>query len=161
MFEIFHCAIDPTSSVRRLINTTIHFVRPPRPNVLMMSPWQHARGSDDWHWLWLARSFGGFYPTLGQFERCAAGRFEPINEIDGTDDYRLTSEEWLRRIRQALHTRLGLTIFLKSLPFALRHASQTFDMLTCMLATESWNWQFRGPNPPTRLLRQTWRWLPN
>ena len=106
------------------------------------------------------RSFGGFYPTLGQFERCAAGRFELIDEIDGTDDYRLTSEEWLRRIRHALHTRLGLTILLKSLPFVLRHARQTFDMLSCMLATESWNWQFRGQSPPTRLLRQTWRWLP-
>jgi cyclopropane fatty-acyl-phospholipid synthase-like methyltransferase len=160
MFEIFHRAIDPDSPVRRLINTTIHFVRRPRPEALLTSPRHHARGSDDWHWSWLARSFGGFYPMLGQFERSAAGRFELLNEIDGTDDYRLTSEEWLRRIRHALRTRLGLTIFLKSLPFAVRRARQTFDMLTCMLATESWNWQFRGPNPPTRLLRQTWKWLP-
>jgi cyclopropane-fatty-acyl-phospholipid synthase len=160
MFEIFHRVIDPDSPVRRLINTTIHFTRPPRPEALLTSPWHHARGSDNWHWAWLARSFGGYYPALGQFERCAAGRFELINDTDGTDDYRLTSEEWLCRIRHALRTRVGLTIFLKSLPFAVRHARQTFDMLTCMLATESWNWQFRGPNPPTRLLRQTWKWMP-
>jgi hypothetical protein len=25
-----------------------------------------------------------------------------------------------------------------------------------MLGSESWNWQFRGDDPPTRLLRQTW-----
>ena len=108
------------------------------------------------HWSWLARSFGGFYPTTGQFERAASGRFDLINEVDGTEDYRLTSEEWLRRIRRALHTRLGLRIFLRSLPFGLRHARQTYSMLACMLATESWNWQFRGSDPPTRLLRQTW-----
>jgi cyclopropane-fatty-acyl-phospholipid synthase len=158
MFAIFHRVIDPDSPVRRLINTTIHFVRPPRLEALSASPWQYSRGSDNWHWSWLARSFGGCYPTLGQFERCATGQFALIEEIDGTDDYRLTSEEWLRRIRHALHTPRGLSIILKSLPFAWRHPRQTFDMLACMLATESWNWQFRGPNPPTRLLRQTWAW---
>ncbi|HEY2841829.1 MAG TPA: class I SAM-dependent methyltransferase, partial [Pirellulales bacterium] len=31
MFEILHSAIDPRSTVRRLVNTTIHFVRRPNP----------------------------------------------------------------------------------------------------------------------------------
>jgi len=51
-----------------------------------------------------------------------------------------------------------MKVLLSSLPFAMRHPVQTFDMLTCMLGTESWNWQFRGENPPTRLLRQTWEY---
>jgi cyclopropane fatty-acyl-phospholipid synthase-like methyltransferase len=160
MFGAFHRAIDPTSNVRRMINTTIYFKRPPKPENLLQSPWSFTRGSDNWHWAWLARAFGGFYPTFGQFERCAEGYFDLTHTIDGTEDYCLTSEEWLRRIRHVLHTPMGLKILLKSVPFALRHAKQTFEMLTCMLGTESWNWQFRGDDPPTRLLRQTWQYRP-
>jgi cyclopropane-fatty-acyl-phospholipid synthase len=160
MFDIFHRAIDPASPNRRLINTTIHFVRPPDPAHLLASPWRHRRGSDDWHWAWLERSFGGFYPSLGQFERCADGRFEMIKCEDGTQDYHFTSEEWLRRIRRTIPTQLGFKLFWRSLPFALRHPKQTFDMFYCMLGSESWNWQFRGDDPPTRLLRQTWDYRP-
>lgn len=160
MFEKFHAAIDPQSAVRRLITTTIHFVRPPRAAALLESPWSHRRGSDDWHWAWLERSFGGFYPELGQFARCAADNFSVMKTVDGTEDYHFTSEDWLVNIRAALRSPQGLTLLAKSLPFALRHPRQTFDMLVCMLVTESWNWQFRGLQPPTRLLRQTWQYEP-
>jgi hypothetical protein len=34
-------------------------------------------------------------------------------------------------------------------------------MVQCVLLAESWNWQFRGPNPPTRLLRHTWQYCPH
>jgi cyclopropane fatty-acyl-phospholipid synthase-like methyltransferase len=160
MFDLFHRAIDPNSSNRRYINTTIHFLRTPDPAALLASPWSHKRGSDAWHWAWLARAFGGFYPTLGQFERLAQGRFRLIKTLDGTEDYHWTSEEWLMRVRAALKTWTGVKIFCKSIPFALRHAKQTYEMLTCMLGSESWNWQFRGPNAPTCLLRQTWDYVP-
>ncbi|MGE5192448.1 MAG: SAM-dependent methyltransferase [Deltaproteobacteria bacterium] len=160
MFRIFHRAIDPASPVRKFINTTIHFVRPPRPEALLASPWSHKRGSDNWHWAWLQRGFGGFYPTFGQFERCAAGCFDLVKCVDGTQDYHFTSEEWLRRIRHGTSPRLRLRLFLNSLAFALRHPRQTFNMLYCMLGSESWNWQFRGADPPTRLLRQTWDYRP-
>jgi cyclopropane fatty-acyl-phospholipid synthase-like methyltransferase len=156
MFETFRRAIDPASPVRRFTNTTIHFARVPQPEALMASPWSYPRGSDDWHWAWLARSFGGFYPEFGQFEYCAQGSFKLLHTMDGTEDYCLTSEEWLRRIRRILPTRLGLKILRSCIPLALRHPRQVFEMLVCMLGTESWNWQFRGDNPPTRLLRQTW-----
>ncbi|HKD35282.1 MAG TPA: class I SAM-dependent methyltransferase, partial [Pirellulales bacterium] len=135
MFRIFHRVIDPDSPIRRFINTTIHFARTPQPSALMVSPRNHPRGSDNWHWSWLERSFGGFYPTDGQFERCAAGRFALAKQVDGTEDYRFTSEEWLRRMKEALHSRQGLKILARALPFALRHIRQTFDMLTFMLAT--------------------------
>jgi cyclopropane fatty-acyl-phospholipid synthase-like methyltransferase len=160
MFDLFHRAIDPRSSNRRFINTTIHFLRTPKPEALIASPWSHKRGGDDWHYAWLARAFGGFYPTMGQFERLARGRFQLVKTLDGTDDYRLTSEEWLRRVRAALKTWTGIKILGKTIPFALRHARHTFEMLVCMLGSESWNWQFRGPDAPTCLLRQTWAYVP-
>jgi hypothetical protein len=45
-------------------------------------------------------------------------------------------------------------------PLIIEHPVQFATMIACMLATESWNWQFRTPNPPTQLLRQTWTYRP-
>jgi len=160
MFRTFHRVINPQSPVRRLINTTIHFVRPPDPADLLKGPSAFARGSDNFHYALLARSFGGFYPQLGQLERCAKGHFDQVYCTDGTYDYHLTSEEWLRRMRKVLRTSKAVTIFAKSLPLWLRQPRQFATMLRCMLVTESWNWQFRGEHPPTRLLRQTWVYRP-
>ena len=160
MFRIFHRVIRPDSPIRRLINTTIHFVRTPNPADLVKPPESFPRGSDNFHYALLARSFGGFYPELGQFERCASGCFRLIRTVDGTYDYHLTSEHWLRRIRQALRSPEALAILARSIPVALRYPRQFATMCRCMLWTESWNWQFRTENPPTRLLRQTWDYLP-
>src|SRR5207248_2831659 len=108
------------------------------------------------HWAMLARSFGGWYPVEGQFQQCAAGLFRLEQTTDGTWDYHLTSEEWLRRIKSALPTWKGLNVLASSFPYALRHPAQYVNMLTCMILSQSWNWQFRGEHPPTCLLRQTW-----
>jgi cyclopropane fatty-acyl-phospholipid synthase-like methyltransferase len=155
-FEICQRAIDPRSAIRRLITTTIHFVRTPDPRNLLRSPLAFRDGSDDFHWAMLARSFGGWYPVAGQFERCTAGLFDLERTLDGTYDYHLTSEEWLRRIHAVLPSWKGLKILAGSMPYAARHPWQYLIMLYCMLGSQSWNWQFRGPSPPTRLLRQTW-----
>lgn len=159
-FELGHLAIDPISSNRRMINTTIHFVRPPEPRDLLRSPAEFKWGSDNFHWAMLARSFGGWYPVEGEFERCAEGLFRLQHFTDGTWDYHLTSEEWLRRIKAVLPSWKGMKVVGSSLPFAARHPAQWANMLTCMLVSQSWNWQFRGENPPTRLLRQTWEYQP-
>ena len=156
-FEICHRAIDPASPIRRMITTTIHFVRPPDPRNLLKAPREFRWGSDDFHWSMLARAFGGWYPVAGQFQRCSDGLFRMLHTVDGTYDYHLTSEEWLRRIRRVLPTAKGAQILASTVPYALRHPVQYTTMLTCMLGSESWNWQFRGGNKaPTRLLRQTW-----
>lgn len=161
MFAIFFRLIDPRSPIRRAINTTIHFVRPPDPHDLLQPYTSFPRGSDGFHYALLAQSFGGFYPVAGQLERAAAGRFRLIHQTDGTCDYHLTSEHWLRAIRHELSPlRKGWRIITGALPVALRYPRQFVTMLRCMLITESWNWQFRPPNPPTRLLRQTWTYLP-
>lgn len=158
-FEICHRVIDAESPLRRLITTTIHFVRPPNPRDLMKSPLAFPWGSDDFHWAMLNRSFGGWYPVRGQFARCAAGLFEDIHQTDGTQDYCFTSEEWLRRMQGMLPTAQGLKLLAGSIPYAVRHPLHFAAMFACMLGSQSWNWQFRGPNPPTRLIRQTWSYL--
>ncbi|HEX5102846.1 MAG TPA: class I SAM-dependent methyltransferase [Pirellulaceae bacterium] len=156
-FDICHRAIDPFSTVRRMITTTIHFVRPPDPHDLLKSPFRFRWGSDQFHYAMLARAFGGWYPESGQFQRCNEGLFRLLHTVDGTYDYHLTSEEWLRRIRRVLPTKKGLQILASTIPYALRHPVQYATMLTCMLGSQSWNWQFRGgKSAPTRLLRQTW-----
>jgi len=156
MFDICRGVIDPRSPLKRFINTTIHFIRVPDPRDLLKDPRTFPKNSDSFHWAMLARSFGGWYPELGQLERAAAGFFKLVKTVDGTYDYHLTSEEWLRRLRRVLPTAKGAAILVKALPFAIRHPRQYFTMLSCMLGSESWNWQFRAPDPPTRLLRQTW-----
>ena len=161
LFRIMHRVLDPQSPLRRAATTVIHFVRCPSPRDLMNSPRQYVRGSDNYHWSLLASSFGGWYPTVGQLGRCAKGFFSAARSVDGTEDYRLTSEHWLERVRATLCSRRGLKILAESWPLIARHPVQFSRMVECMLWAESWNWQFRGPTPPTRLLRHTWEYSPH
>jgi cyclopropane fatty-acyl-phospholipid synthase-like methyltransferase len=159
LFATVHRLIDPASSARRLVTTTIHVLRPPSdPRAVLKRPSTFPRGSDDYHWSVLEHGWGGYYPELGQLRRCASGFFDLIEEVDGTEDYRLTSEEWLRRVRRALWSPRVVMIGLCSLPDLVRSPRQFVTLLAGFLSSESWNWQFRGPNPPTRLLRQTWEY---
>jgi len=162
MFEIVHRLIDPASGVRKFVNTTIHFIRRPDPRDLLASPFRFRWGSDSFHYAMLKRSFGGWYPVVGQFDKCAQGRFALRKTVDGTLDYQWTSEEWLRRVRaQMLRLRTAPQMLSRSLGVMLKHPRQCFTMLACMLVTQSWNWQFRTSDPPTRLLRQTWDYCPS
>ncbi|MGH7200291.1 MAG: SAM-dependent methyltransferase [Planctomycetaceae bacterium] len=157
LFATVHRLIDPHSPAQRFATTTIHVLRKPSdPRAVMRSPLSFPRGSDDFHWAVLAQGWGGYYPEPGQLERCAAGYFDLIAEVDGTEDYRLTSEEWLRRVRRALKSPRVAKIALRSLPVFVRSPRQFLTLLLGFLWSESWNAQFRPPDPPTRLLRQTW-----
>jgi cyclopropane fatty-acyl-phospholipid synthase-like methyltransferase len=155
-FGICRRLIDPQSPSGRLVNTTIHFVRKPQPENLLQKPAKFTRNSDSYHYAMLAHSFGGWYPTLGQFERCAQGTFELRSTVDGTHDYHLTSEHWLREIKKAMCSPRAFRIMTHLIPSLMRFPHQVLTMLHCMLIAESWNWQFRTPHPPTQLLRQTW-----
>lgn len=160
MFQLCHHVIDPKSPSRRVVTTVIHFTRRIDPQVFLSSPFIFRPFSDQFHFAFLAKSFGGFYPSFGQLEECAQDYFEVVNQIDGTQDYFLTSEEWLRRGRRAFSGVPGLKILAKSLPHILRHPRHFATMMTSLLITQSWNWQFRTDQPPTRLLRQTWAYRP-
>jgi len=157
LFAKVHRLIDPNSTERWFATTTIHFVRKPTdPIGLLRNPLAFRWGSDDFHWAILEKGWGGYYPELGQLRRCAEGYFDLIEEVDGTEDYRLTSEEWVRWMRRALLSRRVVKIAFYSLPVLVRSPGQFLTLLVSLLLSESWIWQFRTPNPPTRLLRQTW-----
>ncbi len=161
MFRTMHRLLDPDSPVRRVVNTTVHFARPPsEPFALTRSLFTHRPFSDLFHYVLLVRSFGGYYPVDGQLERCAAGLFDLVKEVDGTRDYYHTSEAWLRRMRRALVSPAALRIASRALPLLAREPGQFLTMVTCMLVTRSWNWQFRSDNPPAKLWRQTWAYRP-
>ena len=98
--------------------------------------------------------------ALHQLERCADGYFELVEEVDGTEDYLLTSEEWVRRLRRAVLSPRILKIAIRSIPLVLRTPRQLLTLLMTVFLSDSWNWQFRPPHPPTRLLRQTWSYCP-
>jgi cyclopropane-fatty-acyl-phospholipid synthase len=157
LFATVHRLIDPYSQARRFATTTIHFVRKPSdPRNMLLSPLAFRRGSDEFHWAVLEQGWGGYYPVLGQLERCAERYFDLVDEVDGTEDYRRTSEEWLNRVRRALGSTRAFKIGLRSLPVLFRAPKQFLTLLLGVLWSESWNWQFRPPDPPARLLRQTW-----
>lgn len=157
MFHTARRLIDPASPARRFVTTAIHFARRPDPTAVARHPARARRGSDAYHFALLNRGFGGWYPVPGQLERCAAGLFDLVAEVDGTEDYRRTSEEWLGRVRRGLRSWRGVRVWLGSLPVLLRHPVQYPTLLWAVLVSESWNWQFRPPTP-TRLLRQTWEY---
>ena len=157
LFAKVHRLIDLNSTERWFATTTIHFVRKPAdPLDLLRSPFTFRWGSDNFHWAVLERGWGGYYPEVGQLRRCAEGYFDLIEEVDGTEDYRLTSEEWVRRMRRAMLSLRVVKIAFRSLPVLVRSPLQFLTLLLSLLLSESWNWQFQPPNAPTQLLRHTW-----
>jgi cyclopropane-fatty-acyl-phospholipid synthase len=159
LFATVHRLIDAKSTSRRLVTTTIHFAgEAPNPLDQLKSPFCFRWGSDRFHWAVLQRGWGGWYPVLGQLERCAHGYFDLLDQVDGTEDYCWTSEHWLRRVRRSLRSGRVVKITLRSVPILLQAPRQFLTLMLYLLATESWNWQFRPPDPPTRLLRQTWEY---
>lgn len=161
LFAIAHRQIDPASPARRFVTTTIHGLRrPANPLDVTRSPFRFRPGSDAFHWALLQPGLGGYYPALGQFERCAAGYFELVEEVDGTEDYFLTSEEWARRVRRTVRSARGLRYLLcEVLPALVRYPVEATRLLMSGAVSGSWTWQFRPPDPPTCLLRQTWEYV--
>jgi cyclopropane fatty-acyl-phospholipid synthase-like methyltransferase len=155
-FGICHRVLDPQSPSHRLINTTIHFANVHvEPQDALKSPWSFPWFSDRFHYALLMRGFGGYYPSLGQLERCARRYFRLASERDATYDYHLTSEKWLRHGKRSL---LSPWQWGRLLPFALRHPCHATRMMFLLLVAQSWNWQFRTDKPPMKHLWQTWEY---
>jgi cyclopropane-fatty-acyl-phospholipid synthase len=156
LFATVHRLLDPVAGAK-FVTTAIHFRgRRPDPRDWLKPPSAFAWGSPAFHWSRLTRSYGGWYPLLGQLERCAEGYFRLVHEEDGTEDYRLTSEACLAGARKTLRSWRAARVWLAALPGLVRHPVHAVRLLRCMLGSESWNWQFRGNPAPTVLLRQTW-----
>ncbi|MBI4022433.1 MAG: class I SAM-dependent methyltransferase [Candidatus Andersenbacteria bacterium] len=156
-FEICHWLLRP-HRCSRLVTAAIHYRRFIGDPVLMQkSPTSFAWGSDNFHMAILAQAFGGSYPQAGQLQRCSEGMFELIEVVDGTEDYRLTSEWGLEHVRRCLlHPLWGWGVWARFLPAVLRNWRQG-RLILLLLWSESWQWQFRGDDPPMRLFRHTWQ----
>ncbi len=161
LFAICHRLLDPESSARRLATTVIHqHQQSPMPAVedLLKSPWAFRWKSSYFHFAMVLRGFGGYYPTLGQLARCGAPGFRLIEEVDGTEDYRITSDTAFGVLRrQLVRWPSALLLWPRLLTFVGRHPVQGTTLGVGLLISESWQWQFRGSLPPTRLLRQVWQ----
>jgi cyclopropane fatty-acyl-phospholipid synthase-like methyltransferase len=156
MFAIFARLLDPASPFQFLATTAIHFrAKHVDPRKGLKHPLLQLFDAEGLHLSILHRGYGGYYPVSGQLEKCAKPYFRLIKEVDGTEDYRLTSEYWCRVYKKALCTNLQF------LWAVLRHFVQrpahTVWTVASYIGPEAWPWQFRGSVPPTRLYRQTWK----
>jgi cyclopropane fatty-acyl-phospholipid synthase-like methyltransferase len=142
----------------RLVTTAIHFRERGQvdPNAIVAGSKAHRTGTPEYHFAAVLQDcFGGWYPAPRQLQHAARNRFVLEREENGTRDYARTSAYWLRRLRLSLATRPDVLMQL-----AGKLSTQfmpTLRMLRCLMVDRSWNWQFEGDEPPTRLLRQTWR----
>jgi cyclopropane fatty-acyl-phospholipid synthase-like methyltransferase len=139
----------------RLATTAIHwrYIGQMHPTSMAGNPDRWPHGSLNYHLCSLHRSFGGWYPSPGQLQRCAAGKFRLIAAEDGTHDYWLTSEYWVRQIRRSLLT--SPRCWASAVRLMSRIPRASANMLRCLLIDQSWNYQFRDP-APTQLWRHTW-----
>jgi cyclopropane fatty-acyl-phospholipid synthase-like methyltransferase len=156
MFGIFGRVLDSTSEFQKVATTVIHFCdEPVDARKFLKHPFLQLRDSEGFHFAVLHRGYGGYYPFGSQLEDCAGGKFDLIKEVDGTADYHTTSEYWAREFRRAFFTNLRFVGALSKL--FLKRPAHTVWMAMSQTGPTSWAWQFRGENPPTKLLRQTWK----
>ena len=155
-FAIAHKVIDPDAPDTRYVTTALHVKHALDPEDLL-TPWYRLpRGSNRRQFSLLHHWFSGYYPVLGQLEECAKPYFSLEKEVDGTLGYKIASEYRMARMRRGLYTNPKLVWgIVKALT---RHPYTTVTLLECYFIEQAWDWQFRGKEPPTTLLRQTWKW---
>jgi len=126
-----------------------------RPEYLLTWWYRHPRGSDRRHFSLLHNWMGGYYPVDGQLEECARPYFSLETEVDGTSGYKIANDYRMARMLRGLYTNPKLVWRIaRSL---VRYPRVTGTMIECFFVEKSWDWQFRGEDPPMKLLRHTWR----
>ena len=156
-FAIAHKVIDPEapSPDTRYVTTALHVKHLLNPEDLL-TPWYRLPiGSDRRQFSLLHHWFSGYYPVIGQLDQCAKPYFSLEKEVDGTLGYKIASEYRMARMRRGLFTNPKLVWgIVKAIA---RHPYTTAALLECYFIEQAWDWQFRGNEPPTTLLRQTWK----
>jgi cyclopropane fatty-acyl-phospholipid synthase-like methyltransferase len=154
-FAIAHKVIDPDAPDTRYVTTALQVKHVLNPEDLL-TPWYRLPlGSDRRQFSLLHHWFSGYYPVFGQLEECAKPYFSLEKEVDGTLGYKIASEYRMARMRRGLCTNPKLVWgIVKALA---RHPYTTATLLECYFIEQAWDWQFRGKEPPTTLLRQTWK----
>ncbi|WP_428306509.1 SAM-dependent methyltransferase [Lacipirellula sp.] len=154
-FDIVHRLLAPAVPDARYVTTAIHVKREVKPEYLL-TPWgRHPRGSDRRHFSLLHNWMGGYYPVDRQLEKCASPFFALKAEVDGTAGYKQANDYRMARMMSGLYTNPKLVWrIVRSLA---RHPRITGTMIESYFIEKSWDWQFRGDDPPMKLLRQTWQ----
>lgn len=154
-FAIAYKVMDPEVTDARYVTTALHVKYVLDPDDLL-TPWYRLpRGSNRRQFSLLHHWFSGYYPVFGQLETCAKPYFSLEKEVDGTLGYKIASEYRMARMRRGLYTNPKLVWgIVKALA---RHPYTTGTSLVGYFIEQAWDWQFRGKEPPTTLLRQTWK----
>jgi len=154
-FAIAYKALDPNAYDARYVTTAIHVKRDVKPEYLLTRWYRQPRGSDRRHFSLLHNWMGGYYPVDGQLEECARPYFSLEAEMDGTLGYKIANDYRMERMLRGLYTNPKMIWRIaRSLACCPRVAS---TMIECYFIEQSWDWQFRGDDPPMKLLRHTWR----
>jgi cyclopropane fatty-acyl-phospholipid synthase-like methyltransferase len=154
-FEIVDRLLNPARSEARYVTTAIHVQREVKPEYLLAPWWRQPWGSDRRHFSLLHHWMGGWYPVEGQLALCAAPYFDLAKETDGTRGYKNANDFRLTRMQRGLYT--SPTLLWRIARTLAVHPWIGLTMLECFFVEQSWDWQFRGSDPPMKLLRQTWR----
>ena len=154
-FAIAHKALDPNVPDARYVTTALHMKRGLTPEDYLAKWYRYPRGSDPRHMSLIHHSWGGWYPVDKQLEECAKPYFSLEKEMDGTEGYRIASEYRLARGLRGLYTNPK---YVWRLVNSFVHRPQhTATALIAYFIEKSWDWQFLGEDPPTKLLRHTWK----
>jgi cyclopropane fatty-acyl-phospholipid synthase-like methyltransferase len=154
-FEIANKCLDPGLATARYVTTAIHVKREVKPEYLL-TPWQqHPQGSDRRHFALLHGWMGGYYPVDGQLAECAKPFFTLEKEVDGTLGYKIANDYRMKRMMRGWYTSPKMVgriarVFMHS-------PREARTMMQCYFIEKTWDWQFRGDDPPMKLLRHTWR----
>lgn len=154
-FAIADKMLDPGAADARYVTTAIHVKREVTPEYLLTPWYRYPRGSDRRHFSLLHHWMGGYYPVDGQLEACARPHFSLAAQVDGTLGYKIANDFRLRRMLRGLYTNPKLVWRIARA--LVRYPRVTGTMIECYFVERSWDWQFRGKDPPMKLLRQTWR----
>ncbi|WP_254507822.1 SAM-dependent methyltransferase [Anatilimnocola floriformis] len=154
-FAIAHKLLDPQDHDARYVTTAIHVKRDVKPEYLLASWLNQPLGSDRRHFSLLHHWMGGYYPVDGQLAECAKPFFTLEKEVDGTLGYKVANDYRMARMLRGLYT--NPTLVWRLLNSLVHHPFVAATMLESFFIEQSWDWQFRGDNPPMKLLRQTWR----
>lgn len=154
-FAIAHKALDPSAPEARYVTTAIHVKREVKPEYLLTPWYRQPRGSDRRHFSLLHNWMGGYYPVDGQLEECAKPYFSLETEMDGSVGYKIANAFRLQRMLRGLYT--SPQLIWRIARGLVRRPRVTSTMIECYFIEQSWDWQFRGEDPPMKLLRHTWK----
>jgi cyclopropane-fatty-acyl-phospholipid synthase len=154
-FRIAEKMLDPDLPEARYVTTAIHTPAQMRPEDLLKPWYRQPKATAQRHFSLLHHWMGGYYPVEGQLETSAAPYFSLVDEMDGTLGYKIANDFRMVTLKKALRSNpRAIARLTRAL---LRHPWVTATMYQCFFREKSWDWQFQGDSPPTKLLRQTWQ----